>query len=302
MRVLERRPPALPAVELEALEAKVWEALRTGEVSGLKIIGYGEVSCVLAHESAAGRFACKRLPRFESEARFARYAETFHAYLSALEHSGVRPVPSALQTTRSAQGGVVAWCIQPLLDPAGLAPRVLREADEAKGRALLGRIVDATLGAVSPRLGMDAQLSNWALDGGELVHMDFTTPLLRDEAGRDLLDLDVFLASLPWLLRAPVKRFLARDVMAAYHSPRGALRDLAANLVKERLDAWIPTVVELVGARVSPLLTEQEARTYYAGDARLWAVLQRLRRLDMTWQRAVRRRVYPFLLPPKVER
>lgn len=302
MRRVERGKPSLPAAELEAIEARTWEALRTGNVSGLKIIGYGEVSCVLAYESAAGRFACKRLPRFESEARFEGYARTFHDYLTELEKSGVQPVPSTLQTTRSEQGGVVAYCIQPLLDPVGLAPRVLREADEAKGRALLARIIDATLGAISPRLGMDAQLSNWALDGEALVYMDFTTPLLRDDAGRDRLDLDVFLASLPWLMRAPVKRFLARDVMQAYHSPRGALRDLAANLVKERLDAWIPVVIDLVGARVSPLLTEREARSYYQGDARLWAFIQRLRRLDMKWQRAVRRRVYPFLLPQKIER
>ena len=31
-------------------------------------------------------------------------------------------------------------------------------------------------------------------------------------------------------------------------------------------------------------------------------LLQRLRRLDRAWQRRVRRRVYPFLLPGRIER
>jgi hypothetical protein len=34
----------------------------------------------------------------------------------------------------------------------------------------------------------------------------------------------------------------------------------------------------------------------------MWGLLQRLRRIDRSWQRRVRRRQYPFLLPGKVER
>ena len=37
-------------------------------------------------------------------------------------------------------------------------------------------------------------------------------------------------------------------------------------------------------------------------DARMWALLQRLRRADRWWQRRVRRRQYPFLLPGEVQR
>ncbi|MCZ7529011.1 MAG: hypothetical protein M5U31_00875 [Acidimicrobiia bacterium] len=44
------------------LEDEVAHALETGDVSGLEILGYGEISVVVALETDEGRFACKRLP------------------------------------------------------------------------------------------------------------------------------------------------------------------------------------------------------------------------------------------------
>jgi hypothetical protein len=116
------------------------------------------------------------------------------------------------------------------------------------------------------------------------------------------LDVELFLAAYPWLLRAPIGRFVAPDVVSAYRDPRHVLLDLTANLVKERLDHWIPPVVEAVNRRVAPPVTEDEARRYYRRDARLWATMLRLRRIDRWWQRHVRRRPYPFLLPGAIER
>ena len=49
-------------------------------------------------------------------------------------------------------------------------------------------------------------------------------------------------------------------------------------------------------------LTGEEARRYYRRDAMMWALLQRLRRADRWWQRRIRRRRYPFLLPGRIER
>jgi len=88
------------------------------------------------------------------------------------------------------------------------------------------------------------QLSNWAVVDGQLVYLDVTTPLLRDEAGRERLDVDVFLASLPWALRVVVKRL----VLKASSTPtthRGCHPDLLANLVKEGLGDRLPGLVAL---------------------------------------------------------
>lgn len=48
-------------------------------------------------------------------------------------------------------------------------------------------------------------------------------------------------------------------------------------------------------------LTEQQVHRYYRSDARLWATLLRLRRLDRAWRRRTGR-PYPFLLPRRIER
>ena len=65
---------------------------------------------------------------------------------------------------------------------------------------------------------------------------------------------------------------------------------------------WLSLGLEIVNTAVEPAIDEAEVRRYYREDAAMWALLQRLRRIDRAWQRRVRRRQYPFLLPGKVER
>ncbi|NIR39570.1 MAG: hypothetical protein GWN79_19250, partial [Actinobacteria bacterium] len=161
---------------------------------------------------------------------------------------------------------------------------------------------ETTAAAIGPRLGLDAQISNWAEIDGRVVQLDVTTPLLRDDSGTERVDLGLFLASLPAALRPVVRAFLLDDILAPYYDRRGAILDLAANLVKERLDDLVPTAVAIGNEHVDDPLTVEEVRSHYRRDARLWALLQRLRRVDRVWQRRVRRRPYPFLLPPTIER
>jgi hypothetical protein len=126
--------------------------------------------------------------------------------------------------------------------------------------------------------------------------------MLRRADGSTELDTDVFLTSMPWLLRAPVRRFVVPDILARYHGQRTVVLDLAANLLKERLDALIPAVLAATEGRVDPPLTEAEVRRDYRRDARTWSGLQAIRRADRMWQTKVRRRTYPFLLPGHIER
>jgi hypothetical protein len=288
--------------ELARLEASVQAALESGSGEGLEVLGYGEISTVLALNTAAGRFACKRLPAFPSEESLALYAEVFASYLGALSEAGVKPLESRLQATPARGGGLAVYCVQPILDPGCLGPRYLASLGEQEGRQFLERIISTTARAASERLGLDAQLSNWALSHGELVYLDVTTPLLKDEQGRQRLDTRLFTASLPWVLRGLVQALLLEEILGHYHARRPALLDLAANLYKERLERWVPVVLELANPLVDPPLTVKEVRGYYRSDARMWELLQRLRRLDRAWQRWGRGRVYPFLLPERIER
>ena len=99
-----------------------------------------------------------------------------------------------------------------------------------------------------------------------------------------------------------VRRFALRGILDPYYDARRAALDLLANLYKEDLAAWVPTAVELANVCLGTDFTEHEVRRYYRRDAWLWGLLQRMRRADRSWQRRVRHRPYPFLLPGKIDR
>jgi hypothetical protein len=293
----EAAPVAVEA--LEALDQLLVHALETGDVSQLSLLGYGEISCVLAVDATR---AAKPLPPFRDAAAVERYRRTFRAYLEGLTQRGIPPLPSTLHVVERPGGLPVVWCVQPRLSGEALLPNVLRLRPEAEGGALFEEVVDRLHGAVDGTFGVDGQLSNWALMDGELRYLDVTTPMMRDATGAEMLDTSLFLASLPALLRPAVRRFALRSILDKYYDPRGVLLDLLGNLLKERLDPLLPPFLEQANRRVTAPITVTEVRRYYAADARLWSLMQRLRRIDRQWQTRVRRRPYPFLLPGRIER
>jgi hypothetical protein len=287
---------------LAAVERAVADALVTGDDAGLRVLGYGEISLVVGWPADAPVWACKRLPAFPDAAAVARYRTLFDRYLEVLDARGVSTVPSGLRTVDADVPAPVAYVVQPVLPADTLGTAVLRAADPDPDHPLLGAVLDAVPRVVDDRTGIDGQLSNWAWSDGRLTYLDVTTPLLFDADGAMALDAGLFLAAYPWPLRAPIGRFVAPGVIAAYRDPRHVLLDFTANLVKERLDRWIPAVVTAVNGRVDPPVTDDEVHRYYRRDAGLWAAMLRLRRIDRWWQRRVRRRPYPFLLPGPIDR
>ena len=281
--------------ELEALEREVLTALTTGDASRLILLGEGEISLVLAGGDDRS-WACKRLPPFEDSETAERYAATIERYLGALTERGIDVVHTTVRRVAGDAGRTVLYCVQPILPPEVLGVAVARR-DPELGGGLLERIVDVALGSVDERFGLDAQLSNWALVDDRAVYLDVTTPLLRDGEGATELDTDVFLASLPWLLRPAVRRFVVPGIIDRYHDPRVVVLDLAANLLRERLDHLVPVVVEAAGGRIVPTLDDGEILRDRRLDMVTWGALQAVRRADRAWQRRVRRRAYPFLLP-----
>jgi len=284
---------------LTDLEQRVSEALTTDDVSAIDVLGYGEISTVLRLTVGSRSYACKRLPPFPTGA-FEPYHRACTEYLAALGARGIEIAPSTLETVDRGAERIV-YCIQPIED--ALLVDQLRSADGEATARVAKRLTETIVGAIDDRLGLDAQISNWAVSpGGTFVYLDVTTPLIRDDDGTEMLDTDLFLASLPAFLRPIVRRFLLAEILSHYYDPRAALVDLIGNFKKERLDAAIPAFLDAANERVQPQITREEVDRYYRSDALMWEVLQRLRRADRWWQRRVRRRGYPFLLPGKVDR
>jgi Family of unknown function (DUF6206) len=292
----------IEAAELARLDALVDHALETGDGNHLRVLGYGEVTLVLAWPADAPRFACKRLPVFPDGAAAAAYHAVLDDYLARLRARGVDVVETEFRTVPRDGGRVSGYCLQPALDPATVAPALLRATEPAEHHPLFGAIVDAVCAVCDSEVGIDAQLANWTWHDGRLRYFDVTTPMLRDAAGELRLDADLFLTSFPWPLRAPFRRFVLPGVIARYSRPRDVLLDLLANMHKERLAGWIPAATAAVNLRVEPPITQREIDKYYKGDARLWAAVLAVRKADRWWQRKIRRRTYPFLLPEHIER
>jgi hypothetical protein len=285
------------------LERAIEHALATDDPRGLHVIGWGEITPVLAWPDADGPWACKRLPLFHDPDRLAAYRTCLDEYLELLGRLGVRVHDTRVEIVPKVDG-VAAFIVQPAIPADQLAPAVLRRSTVDDGRALLAEVVTHVARVVSSTVGLDAQLSNWACLDGELTYFDVSTPMLRDDAGHDRLDTDLFISSLPAFVRPVVRRFLLSSLLDQFFEPRATALDLAANLYKERLGHWVPAAVEIANARLglTTPLTEDEAQAYYRRDMRVWGALQTLRRFDRTWQRRVRRRPYRFLLPGRINR
>ncbi|MGZ5356760.1 MAG: DUF6206 family protein [Solirubrobacterales bacterium] len=294
--------PELSDAELVRLEELVASSFASGRTDELPVLGYGEISLVLGWPPERPAFACKRLPPFPSAERFAAYRATLEDYLAALAAAGVRVVDTRLRGVEGADGGVAGYVVQPVLPQGDLVPTVLRRSDPGQGHPLVEAVVGTTASAVGPHLGLDAQLSNWTWRGGELVYIDVSTPLIWSAEGRSRLDLDLLARAYPAALRPPLRRFVAPGILDTYRDLRRVFLDLAGNMLKERLDPWLPAFLAEANGRIDEPIGAEEVRRNYRSDARLWAALLAIRRLDRLWRQRVRRRPYPFLLPGRIER
>jgi hypothetical protein len=299
---MNRAAGLLSEDELQRLDAEVEAALDQADESRLRVLGGGEISLVLGWPPAEPAFACKRLPVFPTRDRFDAYRRTLVDYLDALRECGVDVVETELSPVERDDGTVAGYAVQPVLPAETLAAAVLGGGDPAAGHPMVDAIVETAFAVIGPRLGIDAQLSNWTWERGHLRYLDVTTPMIWAPDGSPRLDLDLLVRSLPAIARGPVRRFMAPRILDAYRRRRGVANDLLGNLIKERLDAWIPVFLESVNRRLDPPISKEDVRSYYRSDARLWEFLLRIRRLDRAWQRHVRRRPYPFLLPHRVRR
>lgn len=288
--------------DLRSLDELVEAGLRRGDEGALPVLGYGEISLVLGWPPERPAFACKRLPPFPSRARFDAYDRALRDYVDELGRVGVRVVPTEMRAVERSDGSVAGYVVQPVLPERELAPAVLRAADPEAGHPLVEAVVGTAARAVNPRLGLDAQLANWTWDGEALTYIDVSTPMSWSADDRPTLDLDLLAQAYPGVLRWPLRRFVAPGILDTYRDLRRVYLDLTGNLLKERLEPWLPRFLSAVNERIPEPLSSEDVHRYYRSDARLWAALLRVRKLDRAWRRRVRRSTYPFLLPGRIER
>lgn len=268
--------PVLDDEELDALDASVREYRRGGN-HGLKIIGWGNISVSIEWQ---GRAVVKPLPPFPSQAAFDAYSSVLGKHFQILEDGNVGVLSTTLQGLERERGAWAGWLIQPRVPSEQLLPQYLRSIGNGEAVASLSNLAAHITAVVSPRFGLDADITNWCVDDtGRLLLLDSSTPLLRDIRGRSLLDLDIFLASIPRVLRAPVRRFVIPRLINKFFERRSLFVDILSGFYSEQLSHLLPKVIPRWSSLVENEITEEEVLRYQRRNERLWRALSALERV-----------------------
>lgn len=284
---------------LANLELQVQRALVQRDLGELKVLGYGDSSVVLACEVETTNFACKRLPLFPSRDDFSQYSDLWARYVSELQARGVSTLETRFELVSIEDAGCIVYCIQPAIDEPALLPRYLAKCPQSEAEQLLDRLLQIVLSVTCDRIGLDADVSNWCLQNDQLTLIDLTTPLLRDDNLNQELKLDMFLTSLPWMVRGALKRIGPYSFIGKFYTPRGILLDMLCGLCREGIEQHVPYFMARANEVVARPFSLRELRRYGVLNETIWNGKRKLQQLERLWRVRVLGKTYQFLLPPK---
>lgn len=278
--------------DLDDLDRAVERLLVTGERGELTMIGAGEMTCVLEWRG----HACKRLPPFADPRRIDGYARLLEEYLARLRDCGVPVLDTELHVVSRGSARLV-YLAQPLIPAHCCLPAWLRQAPRAEAVAMVRRVMDHVRHCTANAVGIDANLSNWSVHDGTPLYFDVSTPMLRDAAGQHRLDTEIFVATLPAVVRGLVRRYFVTALLDRYFEARTVYENLLGDLPNTRLgDLTIPLLAE-ANARLDQPLTLTLIEAYRREDWLTWRAIRQLLKVEQFWRRTVLRAPNPHLLP-----
>lgn len=271
-----------------------------------KILGYGEISTVFAIQALSG-YAFKRLSIFHDIAEIEAYQVTHEDYIHHLTHAGIQVIPFGIVVIEGQDGLPIVYIVQKQLASSTFAHHLLRT--EENSDMVFSKILDAlsTLWNFNRQqnqiqLGLDGQLSNWAIMDDQLLYVDTSTPLFRIN-GQEQLNPKLFLRPAPQFLRWVLEWFFMDDVVGRYYDFRKVVIDAIANLHKEQLPSLITPFIEASHPYFpNNSISEEEIRSYYKEDSFIWSLYFNLRKFDRFLTNSILRGEYRYILPDKIKR
>jgi Family of unknown function (DUF6206) len=279
------------------LDAAVEHLLRTGDPGQMEIIGAGEITCVVAWRGCA----CKRLPPFDDPARLAAYDGLLQEYLTRLKAAGVMTLPTETRIVSKA-GRQVAYLVQPRIAAEHCLPTWMQRVAQPEAVAMAVQVMELVRRATSQGVGIDANLSNWLVQNDAPVYLDVSTPMLRDEAGRHRLDTEIFVATLPGVVRGLVRRYFVTDLLDRYFVTRQVFENLLGDLPNSGLDHLTGVLLAEANARIDTPLTMAQILAYRKEDRLTWNAIRQLLKAEQWWRRHILRAAHPHLLPSQFRR
>ncbi len=292
------------------------------------ILGYGEISTVFQLQHAGqGGIAFKRMPIFDTQEQVDHYLAIYRDYNDLLKSAGLTIPEHDAISIKTKNAGAVVYAAQQRLLPESIGNKVIHlVSGDGTARLVLAvlqhlkKVWDFNAAHHDIRIGIDGQISNWALrqfdpsnpgvgSSPELFYIDTSTPMIRKN-GTEMLEADLFLKSAPSFLRWMVRWFFLQDVLDRYYDFRLVAIDLIANFHKEGRPDLIPGLITSVNdffaqeARdygIKPI-EPREVESYYKQDAFIWRLFLALRKFDRFLKTRVFRGRYAFILPGTIHR
>jgi hypothetical protein len=286
----------MPAPDVEAVEAAIRRAIDEGRRDLVDVIGAGELTIALRWEVDGVPCVVKRMPPFGGRALAEQYSAVVRRHIDDLTSRGVKCVATTLHTLDRADGTVIVYHCQPLLDLDGLADRLLRDRTPSADDPLVTTLVDRIVTLQRDGIPIDPQFANWYWFDGDLWQLDLSTPFMMD--GDDLIyDTTGFEREYPWLIR----RVVYRELMKAakhYTDVVYVLTDVMTQLHRIGMSQWCAPFADAAQARHQMTIDPAEARRRCDSDAKFYPALLRTKRFERRWRQLTRRR-YDALLPDK---
>ncbi|MBO8183620.1 MAG: hypothetical protein H0Z28_12680 [Archaeoglobus sp.] len=276
----------------------------------MNILGYGEISVVFEVREQEG-IALKRIPNFKPE-EVEAYIDLFHEYESLLKEAGLKlPRSDAAYVLRGDKA--ILYIAQERLESENVCNKVIHKIKNDEFKELFLRILNELRKVwdfneksvvTGTEIGIDGQISNFALKNGDLLYFDTSTPMVRRN-GEHQINAEVFLRAAPPIMRTIVKRLFLQEILDRYFDFRLVVVDLLANLFKEKRKDAIPMLLDVANEFLSEFgiknITYKEIEKYYKEDAFIWSLYLNLRKLHRFTAKIFGMR-YEYFLPEKIER
>ncbi len=308
---------------LQAFEDQLNPADPFSSTIPFRILGYGEISTVF-QIGDMDDLALKRMPPFASREQRTQYRRVLEEYHEILAYRiGIRVADYLCEELTNKDGEHILYIAQKRFPEDSVGNRRLQQCSDEELTLLLHQLLENIIkiweknaqDEPGEQIGLDAQISNWAFPDWQTgktpkpIYLDTSTPLIR-RRGRELLNTQVFLKSVPSFLVWIVKLAFLQQVLDRYYDLHLVLTDFVANFYKEGQPQWIPQAIRTINRflslraphlSVAPL-NEKKVRKYYKEDAFIWIIFFNFRRLDRFLKTRLLRRKYNFILPGKIKR
>jgi len=275
-----------------------------------EIIGYGEISSIFKVKGYPG-WIYKRLPLFETKEQAIEYAKKYEFYVDLLKKTGLQ-LPDDFYKVINGRSKVVLYLAQLEINKEDLCQNRLHSQSDEENLKMLQKIF-LEINKVFQfnerhknkiELSIDGQISNWAVEGENMLFFDTSTPLFRLD-GVEQMNPDLILSSAPKAMIWMIKLFFLQDVMNRYYDIRLVFIDVIANLYKEQkillIDSAIAEANKILSVGTDNI-SRKEIDKYYKEDKFIWQLFLGLRRLDRWFTTKIFKKRYEFILPGKIMR